>query len=175
MPPSIRPAIPHDAAAIAGIHVRTWRSAYRGLLPDAALNAMTPEQRQPGWDRLLRAPPADHAVLVAEADGRVIGFCSTGRTRDGGAPTDTFELFTLYVEPDAQGQGAGGALLRAGEAEMRRAGAERAVLWVLEGNENALRFYRHHGWWPTGEAKREMIFGVVARNLCLVKELARAA
>lgn len=175
MTPSIRPATPKDAAAIASVHVRTWQAAYRGLLPEDALAAMTAEQRRPTWDHRLAAPPPGHATFVAEADERVIGFSSVGRTRDAGdsrTASDTFEVFTLYVEPESQREGTGALLLREAEAAMRRAGAARGILWVLDGNEPAIRFYRKHGWLPTGEHKREALFGIDAQELLLTRDLA---
>ncbi len=33
----LRPALAEDAAAIGAVHVRAWRSAYAGILPDAYL------------------------------------------------------------------------------------------------------------------------------------------
>ena len=42
----IRRAAVADAAAIATVQVRTWQVAYRGQLPQAYLDALTPEQRE---------------------------------------------------------------------------------------------------------------------------------
>lgn len=168
---TIRNATTRDAAAIADVHVRTWQSAYRGLLPDHALDAMHPEQRRPMWDRLLSAPAGDHGVLIAEKDGSVIGFCSFGRMRGADATSGMFELFTIYVDPKAQGQGAGTALMLAAEAAMRDAGANEALLWVLDGNEQAQRFYRRHGWISSGTPKSETLFGNEIQELLYTRDL----
>jgi ribosomal protein S18 acetylase RimI-like enzyme len=170
---TIRNATAEDAASIADIHVRTWQSAYRGLLPDDALDAITPEQRHPMWERLLAAPPGAHGVLLAERDGTLVGFSSFGRTRDPEAPDDTFELFTIYVGPEVQGQGVGTRLLQAAMAAMREAGAVGALLWVLDGNEPAQRFYRKHGWERGGSTKTETLFGVTVQELAYTIEFAR--
>lgn len=92
-----------DVAAIAEVHVRTWQSAYRGLLPDRALDAMDPSQRRPMWEQFLGAVPGAHRVLVAEGDERVIGFASFGSARDTEALATEFELFAIYVDPKVQG------------------------------------------------------------------------
>jgi hypothetical protein len=34
----VRVARPDDAAAVAGVHVRSWQQGYRGLLPDDFLD-----------------------------------------------------------------------------------------------------------------------------------------
>lgn len=160
----IRHARPEDAPAIAEIHVRTWQSAYRGLLPDDALAAMTPEQRLPMWERLLAALPDGHGVLVAESDGAVVGFSSFGPRRNADRG-DELELFTIYVDPTAQHCGIGTSLLQASLAAMREAGAARAVLWVLDGNETAQRFYRRSGWVRGETTKDETLWGVTVREL----------
>lgn len=60
------------------------------------------------------------------------------------------EVRQLYVEPCLQGQGVGAALLRYAVEERRT-----THLWALEKNEKALRFYRRHGFLPTGEKEHE--------------------
>lgn len=137
----IRPATIDDAADIAEIHVRTWQSAYRGLLPDSALDAMDPDQRRPMWEQLVEAAPTAHRVLVAEGGETVIGFASFGPATSVESSASVFELFTIYVDPKVQRQGAGRGLLMAAEHEMRDAGAVSGQLWVLDGNEPAQRFY----------------------------------
>lgn len=166
-----RDATFNDATDIARIHVRTWQSAYRGLLPDDALDAMTPDQRRPMWEGLLAAPPGAYGMLVVERDGTLVGFSSFGRPRDPEAPNDTFELFAIYVDPDVQGQGAGTRLLTAAETAMRDAGATKAVLWVLAGNHQAERFYRKHGWIPAGTEKSETLFGTELQELLYTRDL----
>lgn len=103
LPLTIRSATMDDVAAIAEVHVRTWQSAYRGLLPDRALDAMDPSQRCPMWEQFLGAVPGAHPVLVAEGDERVIGFASFGSARDTEALATEFELFAIYVDPKVQG------------------------------------------------------------------------
>lgn len=168
---TIRPAAIDDAAGIAGIHVRTWQSAYRGLVPDDALAAMTPEARMPMWGRLLADPPKGHDVLVAESGQRLVGFCSFGPARNVSSGDDALELHTIYVDPAAQGGGAGTALLHAAEAAMQDAGAPSAKLWVLDGNHQAQRFYRKHGWQPDGGVKDDVLFGVSVREVRFRKSL----
>jgi hypothetical protein len=42
---SVRAATPDDAAAVAGVHVRSWQAAYRGLIADAYLDGLNPDDR----------------------------------------------------------------------------------------------------------------------------------
>ena len=70
-------------------------------------------------------------VWVVEEDDRVVGMAVLSE--------DT--LSHLYVHPDAQDRGVGGALLR--QAKARRPGG--FTLWVFQENAGARRFYERHG------------------------------
>ena len=49
----IRPAGLADAFRIATIHVEAWQVAYRGILADEFLAALSVEERHVGWQRIL--------------------------------------------------------------------------------------------------------------------------
>ncbi len=143
-PVELRPARPGDAAAIARVHVETWRAAYAGIVPDAYLVSMTESKQALQWNHTIRGAaavsgPAPEAVLAAEfpdlPGGRIVGFGSCGRARGrpGGGPRGG-EVFTLYVAPDWQGQGIGRLLLEALFARLHGGGLNQALVWVLSGN-----------------------------------------
>lgn len=144
----VRRATPADAPAIAEVHVWSWQSAYRGLIADAVLGALTPERRQPQWEQTLTAPDERIGVWLAEVDGEVVGFSSIGPSPDD----DSGMLFTLYLHPERIGTGVGHALLVRAEEGMIAAGFEEATLEVLRDNARARRFYERHGWVQDGEA-----------------------
>jgi L-amino acid N-acyltransferase YncA len=80
----IREATMADVAAIARVHVESWRTTYKGLLPDDYLASLTYEQREPLWGEILSKPAGHHLVGVAEDDaGNVVGFASGGPERSG--------------------------------------------------------------------------------------------
>src|SRR3546814_2440623 len=68
----IRAAGAEAVAAIARIHVETWRDTYAGLLPDHALLRMSAQRERVLWSRTVAA---GESVLVAadSADGVEIG------------------------------------------------------------------------------------------------------
>lgn len=80
--------------------------------------------------------------LLAEVDGRTVGYLSFGP--DEGGHSRLFHLHKIYLLPEAQGGGNGKRLFMAGEREMRLAGATAFELNVNRGNP-ALGFYRHLG------------------------------
>jgi L-amino acid N-acyltransferase YncA len=151
---TVRPATAADAEAIGRVHAETWRAAYEGVLPEAAFDV---EARQRFWrEAFARDRPSTSAVFVAELDGAIVGFAGVGASRE--AP-GVGELFTIYVDPPQWGTGAGRALIARAEESLAASGFAEAVLWVLEGNDRAERFYRAAGWAHDGGRKLEEFQG----------------
>jgi ribosomal protein S18 acetylase RimI-like enzyme len=152
----IRPASADDALAIETIRVRGWRSAYRHVFPAAELDALPIDAER--WRARLHVPPPGWTTVVCEDDGSIVGFASTGPSRD----EDVIgELYAIYVDPDAWSTGAGRALMVAAEQQLA-ADYDAALLWVLEDNPRARGFYERAGWAPDGVRKAEERFGVRA-------------
>lgn len=152
----IREAEPKDAEAIAGIHVRSWQSAYRGLLTDGYLDGLSVEDRLEQHRGALSAP-GEHRTWVAEEGGRVVGFAVTGPSQDADADQRTGELYAVYLEPDRFGHGIGKRLSDHALRDLRDRGFTTATLWVLETNEGARRFYEREGWTPDGLTTTERV------------------
>ena len=150
----VRWAGPADAQAIAEIHVLAWQTAYRGLLPDELLDAMTAANRLPRWQQWL-AEPAPR-TRVAEQDGQVLGWLTTGPQRDRDLdPATVAEIYALYVHPAAWGHGCGSALMASVLADLAARGYAETNLWVLHNNARAIRFYEQQGFRADGAAKSE--------------------
>ncbi len=137
----IREATQADAAAIARLHLDNWRIAYRGIVPDNLLDAITVESRQQHWDGVLAEPDGAEFVYVAEdAGGWLIGIASGGPEL-GGNPPYRGELYVLHVRPDAQGKGVGRALMRAVAERLAADGVTTLLVWMLRENHPARCFY----------------------------------
>ena len=152
---NVRPARPEDAAAVAAVHVRTWQAAYEHVFGADRL-AVLDEQlpaRVERWERVLRD---EGGVWLAEEDGRIVGFTSIGRERDDPA---LGELYAIYVLPEAWGSGAGPALMAEAAAALRES-YPASVLWVLDDNPRARRFYEREGWELDGGRKTDTFLGV---------------
>ncbi|MDZ8170566.1 GNAT family N-acetyltransferase [Microbacterium xanthum] len=162
---AVRRARSGDAAAIAAVHVTSWREAYTGRIPDEVLDGMDVTSRAEVWRRILAGEVAGEAgeVWVAELDGDVIGFASAGRCRDDDAVPGRRELYAIYVLEADYGTGVADMLLDAA------IGDAAASLWVLEDNPRARAFYRRHGFTPDGAAKTPSIDGVPIREVRLVR------
>jgi ribosomal protein S18 acetylase RimI-like enzyme len=159
----IRPGTPEDAEAVARVHIATWQVAYAGILPQEGLDQLSgePAARQVKFHRSF--PP-----IVAEADGEIVGFVSVGRANDEDADG---ELYAIYVHPDHWDRGFGRDLLLAGEERLRELGHEHAVLWVLEANPRARRFYELGGWTLDGTRRPIEVFGVEVPEVRYEKRL----
>jgi L-amino acid N-acyltransferase YncA len=150
MPVEIRLAAAGDARAIAEVHVASWRWAYRGIVADAALERLSVDAREEMWRSWFDSNEARALLFVAVDRGTVVGFAGGGEARDEDATRETAEVRTIYLLEAAAGNGIGRALLSALTDGLRAHGYERATLWVLEGNERTLRFYKAAGWRPDG-------------------------
>jgi GNAT superfamily N-acetyltransferase len=98
---------------------------------------------------------------VAESEGQVVGFASTGPGRDDDLPAGTGELMAIYVAPGACGKGFGARLFRRAIADLRERHLDPVVLWVLTDNPRGRNFYEALGWRPDG-AVRPLDFGGTA-------------
>lgn len=155
MIPTIRPAELADADAIASVHVRAWQEAYRGLVPQPYLDGLDVGERTALWRSILTGEVAVDGIpgpadFVVETPDGVVGFANVGRFRDQPSNAVAGELWAMYVDPDQWGSGVGDALMAATLEELRRIGTTVAHLWVLEGNQRAIRFYERHGWSADG-------------------------
>ncbi|MBW6399392.1 GNAT family N-acetyltransferase [Roseomonas sp. HJA6] len=101
----LRPVAPDDLGAITGIyghHVRTGTASFEAEAPDRAEMARRCEALT------LQGYP----YLVAEKDGALLGYAYVSAYRPRAAYRDTVEN-SIYLRPDATGQGLGSRLLAA--------------------------------------------------------------
>ncbi len=138
----IRPATPQDAAAIAHVHVQSWRSTYAGIVPAPFLAELTEAERARQWSEWLQL---DLPVYVAQATTRpqIVGFVSGGPIREPLPGFDT-ELFAIYLLGPAQRQGIGTALLHTLAQTLTERSFTSMVAWVLASNASR-HFYERTG------------------------------
>ena len=159
----IRPARPEEATAVALVHIETWRVAYAHVFPSEELERMSDERVERRAEMHRRSLP-----IVAEVDGEIVGFVSVGPANDDDADG---ELYAIYVLPTHWATGVGRALIQAGEDRLRELGHREAVLWVLEDNPRARRFYERAGWTRDGTKRPIEVFGVSVPEIRYVKTL----
>ena len=138
----IRAAVAADAAAVAEIYshfVHNTTFTFEFDAPGAAemLLRMEDVQRQ------------GFPYLVAEAEGRVVGFASAKQFRPRPAYRFTVED-TIYVDPAWSGRGIGRELLTALIDGCRNAGAKRMVALMVGENPASIGFHAAHGFVQAG-------------------------
>lgn len=132
-----------EARRFEQIRIAGWHAAYAGILhPDVLRAAVLDEERVAWRERWLADLPPDEVTLVAEVGGEVAAGAFLRPTPQGEA-----ELMSLYVDPDRRGSGLGRALLEEGFSRMPQ---PEQVLWVLEDNAPARRFYERLGFTTDG-------------------------
>src|SRR5512136_2512469 len=150
---NLRRATPDDATAIARLHVDSWRSAYRGVVPDEFLDSMDPDKRARRFRESLAS--GSEETYLAEEKGELLGILTLGACRD--ADVDhaiTGEIWGIYLAPQHWRKGWGRAILQRAEQMLQSRGYQRATLWVLEGNAQARRFYEAMGFEADGASKQ---------------------
>ncbi|MCR9072484.1 MAG: GNAT family N-acetyltransferase [Alphaproteobacteria bacterium] len=143
---SIRSAQTSDAIGLARVQVETWRDAYVGVLPDAALVDLDELRAAVRWTRVASILEEPERLSVAVVDGDIVGFCHGGPGRRSvtqamGANDRMAEVYALYVDPSFQGLGIGRALLGHIANGLESDGFEALTILTLEANRHAGRLY----------------------------------
>jgi GNAT superfamily N-acetyltransferase len=155
--PIVRDAREPDAADVARVHVDAWEKAYRGLIADELISARAAERDEQWRSRLAAKREREH-VVVAELDGRIVGFAAGGPSPDIDLdPAMTAEVKGLYVDPAFWRRGLGDALLSEVLQRLRRDGFGSATLWVLAQNEPARTLYESRGWKLDGTERHDHV------------------
>jgi len=124
-----RVATPVDAPVIARVHVETWRTSYRGIVPDDFLSILSYAPPTEKWAEILG--DGENFVYVAEDElARIVGFASGGPERNGD-PVYRGELLRLYVLESAQRRGLGRRLVGCVATRLRQAGIHSMLVWTM--------------------------------------------
>lgn len=118
------------------VHWKSWQETYQGLIDQAYLESQTLEK----CTKVAYRWPDN--ILVAKDGDKVIGFVGYGSYRDDTLP-ETGEVFAIYILSEYYGKRVGYALM---QAALQKLSAYRQIaLWVLKGNQRAVRFYEKCG------------------------------
>jgi ribosomal protein S18 acetylase RimI-like enzyme len=139
------------------VHVESWQHAYRGILPEHYLASLSVAEREAMWRRMLEQQPSN--LLIARVAGQVVGFVAFGAARDEDAPADRAEIWALYVKATHWSTGAGRLLSMEALRRIAAQGYESVSLWVIAGNERAIRFYERAGFMVDSRARRSFEVG----------------
>jgi len=139
---TIRVATIDDAKGIAKVHVDSWRTTYKGIIPGDFLDKLSYEQRTLLWVQNLSKP--DIYVVVAEnSEGQIIGFADCWKRETNIVPEST-DLTSIYLLEEYQGRGIGKALLQNLFLYIKQKGYQKVFVDVLEDNKTR-HFYEYYG------------------------------
>ena len=140
---TIRIAQLEDCAAIAHVHVESWRTTYKDIVPIE--HHPSYDRRLSMWQQVLSTASREGITLVAiNKQGELIGFLdSSSRPRDDELDYQV-ELTAIYLLKAAQGYGSGRRLMQAFAKQLLQMGYDSMLLWVLTQNP-ARHFYEALG------------------------------
>ena len=150
----IRSATLNDVSVLADIYRCSWLAAYDGLIPDEAISNVN-SGRDDGCRKML-ADPLSGWHFLALRGNIPVGLLSLCRCRDE-ADSMFGEIRAIYLRPEYWRCGYGAKLLRFATETLRTLGFDHTVLWVLQSNLRARRFYEANGFFTDGTCKHVTI------------------
>ena len=157
----IRRANPDDLLGMTRVHVDTWKTTYRGIVPDQYLDELTYESDiARGFGRGLKEPRDRWTYLVALDDSHlIVGYAVGGPNREP-EPDYAGELGAIYVLKTAQGRGVGTALVREIARHLLSVGVDSMIVWVLERNPYRRFYERLDGTFVRKRAGHSRLVGI---------------
>jgi GNAT superfamily N-acetyltransferase len=139
----ITPAAYHELPEVAATHVKSWKQAYAGQVPEAYLDNLDVAARLRAWQEQFPSREIS-GLLIARVDNTTAGFVCFGPARDNDRQ-DYGEIYAIYLRKEYWNRGIGYALYRSVCDALRDEGFQRAYLWVLETNHQAIAAYERWG------------------------------
>lgn len=166
---TIRYANISDAKTLAEIHSRSWKVAYKGIVPDEVLENITVEKREKYFEKALINGWEEDAIIYK--DNKAVGLICIGKSRDADKTDSCGEVWGIYLLPEYWNKGIGSELFNWGLNELKRKKYNEVTLWVLEKNINARKFYEKVGFKHDGTVKK-IILGEKLNEYRYVKTIA---
>ncbi len=143
----LRAATEADIPAISQLATDSFIAKFGHLYSAENLHAFLAESLSEAAIAAELANPA-RLYRLAEADGRLVGYCKLGLTcgfPEHARGANVMELKQLYTDPNATGMGIGGALMDWAMGEFSARKADEVQISVYAYNDGAHRFYRRYG------------------------------
>jgi len=152
----IRSAGAEDAHEISRIYALSWKTGYRGMIPQDYLDALSEDYWTPKFQKWLSEGTLKAEILF---EGNVpVGAIAFGKSREKELP-DWGEVVSLYLRPEVFRRGYGTKLMEEAFRFFRENGYRDCYLWVLRENERAQAFYRSLGFTMTPDTVSYNIAG----------------
>ncbi len=142
------------------VHYKSWHETYSDLIDAAYLEQLTIEKCTD-----IAHKWTDN-IIIAKDGEKVIGFVGYGAYRDETLPLHG-EIFSIYVLAEYQGRKVGYGLMNAALDKLSDYG--KIALWVLKGNDSAIRFYERYGFRMDG-TESEIMLGTSNTEIRMIYE-----
>ena len=126
------------------VHWRSWQEAYKGIVDQRYLDALTLEK----CESIAQSFP-DNTIIAKDGD-RVAGFACYNKYRSDELE-NAGEVSAIYILSEYYGQGVGYQLMQMALNELIE--YPEVAVWVLKDNERATRFYKRCGFEFDGREK----------------------
>ena len=141
----------HDSEGLIDVNIKTWQSAYKGIINDetlASLDIHRTERIQRFKNEFGSREVDGHPILggVALKDDEVIGFVTYGKARDNPENLEGLgEIYAIYVLEAYQGQAVGRKLLEHAVKNLLNQNIFKSlIIWTLKDNRSR-GFYERLG------------------------------
>lgn len=139
----IRKATVEDVQDISRIHALSWKSAYKGIIPQDYLDELKEGFWIPAFGTWLKDNILTTQVMVE--NGSIIGCVAYGRARDKSL-FNWGEIVSIYLLPEYFDRGYGKKLLESALQDLKQSGFQNVYLWVIKQNQRARCFYEKNKW-----------------------------
>ena len=135
----VRRVLPNDAYGFALCKNKSWQSAYRGIVPAEYLEGLSAE-KQSEWVRKWITEQKESEFYCVTKDDEIIGVLVVNPCRDEDRP-DSGELTAIYLLEEYWDKGYGREMMDFAINALNQMGFDEIIVWVLEENSRARRFY----------------------------------
>lgn len=134
---------PADAAAIAHLHIASWREAYTGMIPPGILENADMADRTARWRSYLET--AGSPTWLARVNGEAAGFVRAGPVSEPLAEGADGHIFALYILERFHRRGIGKRLIGLAARDWLARSGQALSVGVLTANQPARAFYEALG------------------------------
>lgn len=136
-------AMSEMAKDIAKVHIKSWQSAYKNIVPRSFLDSLSIENRAKKY-KFGKDNEEDVYFYAAKLGNQIIGLLNLCKSRDEDA-NNIGEISAIYLLPDYWGMGYGTKMMMYSLDMLKKWGYEKIIIWVLKDNIRAVNFYKKIG------------------------------
>lgn len=140
----IRYAKVEDASSLSRVYSNSFNKAFEGIIPESILQEkFTFERIQERMIKELKEDVVKNIIMFK--DEEPIGMLSYTKAEDEDLGDSCADIWRIYLEPECWNQKLGVELMNWVLKELKEKGYEKAILWVIEDNKRARKFYDNLG------------------------------